>query len=829
MLVVGWAGAAADAAPLYLATPVSDSGIGNTISSPNTSRTVAVAPDGTIYAAYHGTQGIRVARSLNNGATFEPTVQLTSLNAQVEIAADENNVVYLAWKVSGNVVISRSTDGGQTFSSPAVVGAASGSAVHMATDAPYVYVVPQNGSVLFVNGSSGVGPFVVHGTGSSGVFSDVCVDPATHRVYVLMDNTVMHYVASSDRGQTFGSVVTPGGSTQFPACAISAGAAGLYAFMGGIGAAGYGIDLNTGQSTAMALGDSGLTTGRSLAADALGNVADGYCYNSETFFRVSNDLGTTFEPPVKIASGSNYTCVAINRRRSDIIAVYEQSGRIYASVYATGSTPENRPPDAYAGPVIIVEQTSPNGTPVTLDGSASTDPDGDALTYTWMENGSVIAGPTMEASSVVTLQLGTHEITLIVDDGKGGTDQIVISVTVADTFPPDMILPPDLVIEATGIDGAEADLGAPVVSDVCDAAPLVTTNAPDIFPLGTTYVIWTATDASGNSTRMPQFATVVDTTAPSIEVPETVIAEQESGDGTVIALATPVVFDVCDLAPQLTNDAPAIFPLGTTIVTWTATDASANSATASQMIIVQDTTPPSIQAPADTMAEQANANGTSALLGEPTVSDICDAAPEVSNDARAVLPLGTTLVTWTATDESGNSASATQTVTIVDTTPPTLTLPADITVPKDDSAGATVTFTVTAGDICDAAPRVQCDPPSGSRFPIGTTLVSCSACDASGNASSGTFNVTVTKKKAPPKVKLSTRTTSIWPALGWMVNVGLNLTVKDANDPAPTVQMSVTQQNSRASKQKVRAIAEAAVAAGVPLAYDSTEGATSRK
>jgi hypothetical protein len=81
---------------------------------------------------------------------------------------------------------------------------------------------------------------------------------------------------------------------------------------------------------------------------------------------------------------------------------------------------------------------------------------------------------------------------------------------------------------------------------------------------------------------------------------------------------------------------------------------------------------------------------------------------------------------------------------VEDLEPPTVNVPADITVAASDSSGAIVYFQVTASDVIDASPSVSCEPPSGSLFPVGTTEVSCIATDHAGNVSSpGTFHVTV--------------------------------------------------------------------------------------
>jgi hypothetical protein len=110
-------------------------------------------------------------------------------------------------------------------------------------------------------------------------------------------------------------------------------------------------------------------------------------------------------------------------------------------------------------------------------------------------------------------------------------------------------------------------------------------------------------------------------------------------------------------------------------------------------------------------------------------------------------------VSCTAQDASGNkSAAQSFNVTVQDTTPPVLTVPADITAEATSASGAKVTFTATATDAVDPSPTVTCTPASGSTFIIGTTPVSCTAEDAAGNQSDAqSFNVTV-KDTTPPAI-----------------------------------------------------------------------------
>ena len=172
---------------------------------------------------------------------------------------------------------------------------------------------------------------------------------------------------------------------------------------------------------------------------------------------------------------------------------------------------ENQPPIADAGGNSTVEATSFDGATVMLDGSGSSDPDGDPLTFTW--NG--IFGSESGQSPTVVLPLGIHIISLMVDDGNGGTASSNVTVTVVDTTAPTIEAPADLTVVATGA-GTIVDLGTPAVSDVADASPtieaLVDGNVINPssygFPVGKTTVTWRATDASGNSATDTQEVTV---------------------------------------------------------------------------------------------------------------------------------------------------------------------------------------------------------------------------------------------------------------------------------------------------------------------------------
>jgi hypothetical protein len=109
-----------------------------------------------------------------------------------------------------------------------------------------------------------------------------------------------------------------------------------------------------------------------------------------------------------------------------------------------------------------------------------------------------------------------------------------------------------------------------------------------MFPVGTTTVNCTATDAAGNTATSSFVVTVVDTTAPALAMPAAVVADATSPAGTIVTYPAPIVSDASGTATAICGPVSgSAFPIGTTAVTCVATDASGNSATGTSTVTVR--------------------------------------------------------------------------------------------------------------------------------------------------------------------------------------------------------------------------------------------------
>ena len=198
-----------------------------------------------------------------------------------------------------------------------------------------------------------------------------------------------------------------------------------------------------------------------------------------------------------------------------------------------------------------------------------------------------------------------------------------------------------------------------VASQSCAPAPGST------FAVGTSPVTCTAIDSHGNVGTQSFDIVVSDTTGPALTVPGTTTREATSPAGAAVAFATSAT-DLVDgeVSTTCSPESASTFPLGSTAVTCTATDALGNTNSASFDVVVIDTTAPALTLPASITVDATSPTGAVVTYAA-TASDAVDGAfaPECSPASGSLFAIGTTTVSCTATDAHGN-LSATQSFSV---------------------------------------------------------------------------------------------------------------------------------------------------------------------
>lgn len=159
-----------------------------------------------------------------------------------------------------------------------------------------------------------------------------------------------------------------------------------------------------------------------------------------------------------------------------------------------------------------------------------------------------------------------------------------------------------------------------------------------------------------------------------------------------------------------------------------------------------DTLPPVVTVPASFTLE-ATGPLTAVTFTASAMDDVDGDVPVTCVPASGSdFALGTTTVTCDASDAALNVGSASFDVTIVDTTAPTLSVPASMVVDATSGSGAPVTYAApTATDIVDVTVTPVCSHASGDTFPLGLTSVTCTATDAAGNVAEASFIIRVVR------------------------------------------------------------------------------------
>lgn len=282
--------------------------------------------------------------------------------------------------------------------------------------------------------------------------------------------------------------------------------------------------------------------------------------------------------------------------------------------------------------------------------------------------------------------VGVTPVTLTATDAAGNTATCSFTVTVIDNQAPSIDCGPAVQqVVTAGTCSASLTLQPPAVSDNCGIAGLVNNfnnsgNASGVYPFGTNNVQWTVTDVNGNTSGCTQQVIV---TQPLVLTcaGDTTLPATPGICGRTVALTPPTVSSSCGNL-QLTNDftnsasGTALYPLGTTRVTWKLTDPATGAfATCVQQVTITDVH--TLHLTCAGPVQRYNDPGICGAQVQVAVPHF-DAGAGNSNcltltnsftnttDASGLYPKGVTVVTWTLRHPMGDMQTCQQTVTVLD-------------------------------------------------------------------------------------------------------------------------------------------------------------------
>lgn len=359
---------------------------------------------------------------------------------------------------------------------------------------------------------------------------------------------------------------------------------------------------------------------------------------------------------------------------------------------------------------------------------------------------------TPSQASGTNFAIGTTLLQYTARDIYGNTATCAFSVTVNDVTPPQISNCPANITLAAGNDCTTvASWAPPTVSDNCSAT-LSSSHAPGTsFPVGTTTVTFTATDGTGNSSTCSFNVVIADNQPPVLSACPADITVEAMGCQATVNWTPPTATDNCSATVSGSHLTGSVFPFGTTPVTYTAVDDAGNQVSCSFNVHVVDVAAPVFTGcPTNVMVSTNASCQATATWTPPVASDNCSATVTSTHSPGATFSPGETLVTYTASDPSGNQSTCSFLVVVNDNQPPVFTgCPSNITVTTTACESAVTWVAPAATDNCSSATTITSSHSSGAVFPLGTTVVTYQAQDASGNSATCTFNVVVTNNATP--------------------------------------------------------------------------------
>jgi hypothetical protein len=381
---------------------------------------------------------------------------------------------------------------------------------------------------------------------------------------------------------------------------------------------------------------------------------------------------------VTVAAGENCQAAADINAGSydpdeDVIVQFQNPSGPYAvgetEVTLTVTDPDDES-DSCVATVNVIDDTVPSVQ--TKDIIVQLDASGSASIFAAdIDNGSNdncgITSMSVSPSDFTCGETGTNTVTLTVTDNNGNVGTATATVTVEDNVVPTAVTK-DITIQL------DADGNAPVTAtdidngsdDNCGIASMsVSQSGFTCANIGENTVTLTVTDNNGNVSIATATVTVEDNIAPVALTKDITVQLDSDGNASITAAnVNNGSSDACGIASlSVVSSTFTCDNLGENTVILTVIDVNGNISKAPATVTVQDVTPPELIVPDDVVIEMQTAAGTEVSL-IPTATDTCDIDVEITGDELEVYPLGVTTVTFTATDNSGNSTTESMAVTV---------------------------------------------------------------------------------------------------------------------------------------------------------------------
>jgi hypothetical protein len=341
----------------------------------------------------------------------------------------------------------------------------------------------------------------------------------------------------------------------------------------------------------------------------------------------------------------------------------------------------------------------------------------------------------------------------VAEDACGNRDTFDIYVKFIDTTAPEIICPSDIEVECTGsIDPSIT--GLPSVKDNC--TDVLTTYSDETTQSNTCKEVitrtWYAEDDCKNIDSCKQIITIIDTEIPDINCPADITidcVDSTDPSNTGVLLSD----DACgNTTTTYTDEFTILSDCEQEILrTWVSSDDCNNTATCSQVIQIQDLNAPEIKCPQVIIIECSDGSSPD-LTGYPTVSDLCDSNLDLTySDDTSSVNICEFIIdrTWTATDDCGNTSTCVQLIKVIDSNPPVILCPNDITIECGESIEPSNTGELVATDLCDSDLEIWYEDAFDSKNCTSIITRTVLVIDNCGNSSDCIQIITITDTENP--------------------------------------------------------------------------------